>query len=499
MASMVGFAGCAAQRAEPWTDLDQKRLAQLESGVIAMRAMLEEYYEGPLVLDRSWLLPGDHIARQQGVEFLARKFARAIVWQEPLVIGTIGSSVLAGHDNCRYDCYQQQLERLLGPVLALAGSGLDVRNTGQGGDCGDSFDNQIWCLPMLAGSDIDIAHYSWTYFESGGPEKATVAHEMFYRWALLLDHAPAPQLIYANDCSRLPQRERELLDGYAPFGVDILCMTRGLAEVGYERREWGEMGHPLHETTRDGMQAGTSEARRQSLSVMYRNWHPGPLLFQTTADALAWRYGEALLLAVQHIRQEPNPRSRWPRKPRPVEAADLPRAMACPRDWCEVEQPPICVNFEQPVFGHPGVELLSAEAFGWEFEPGRELRQIAIPPEEKDLPHCRHPNRCSGWKVPPGGASGPLSFLLPDLKLGMVAVCCGSKECGRKLLEAGAEFQIDHKSPAEPAVQHWADKCVQVQERFPAQSAQSPRSVRLDINLPTGSDSLPPITHIFGL
>ncbi len=501
---MTGLVACAIDRpvmlsqTPAWTDHDKVRMERLRDNVTDMRDMLTDYYSGDVVLDHSWYLPLDHPSRKQGVGFLAAKFARAIVWQEPLVIGTIGSSVLAGHDNCRYDCYQQQLQRLLGPVLASAGTQLVVRNTGQGGDCGDSFDNQVWCLPMLAGAEIDIAHYSWTYFEAGNQERTPVAHEMFYRWSLMMDHSPVPQLIYANHCPNLQKRDQALLDAYAVFGTDILCMTRGLSELGYKRGDWGSVGDPLHETTREGAAANTSEMRKKSLGVMYRNWHPGPLLFQTTSDVLAWRYSEALLLALEWISAEPDPHSRWPRKPAKLKLADLPAPLECPAEWCNVERPPICVNYEQPVFGKPQVKLLGALDRGWVFDPSKALRQRAIPGEEKNLPACKHPNRCSGWQVPPGQKAGNLSFSLPDLTLGMVAVCCASKGCGKKLLDAGAEFLIDGQLPVVPAAQHWANKCVQVQAHFPEPSIKG-RTLRLDIALPVLEESLPPITHVFGL
>ncbi len=311
---------------------------------------------------------------------------------------------------------------------------------------------------------------------------------------------PVPQLIYANDCARLPAQDMSLLEAYAPFGTDILCMTRGLADLGYERREWGEMGHPLHETTREGALPTTSELRSKSLSVMFRNWHPGPLLFEVTADALAWRYSEALMLAIERIRHEPDPPARWPRKPSQMKPAGLPDPMLCPPEWCNAKSPPVCIDFEEPVFGEPGVELMPSSGTGWVMDPGQPLRQRAIPAEERDLPQCVHPNRCSGWRVPAGTEAGTLSFRIPALQVGMVAVCCGSKGCGRKFLEAGAQFLIDGTPPESPVAQHWADKCVQVQARFrePA-SDEAGRSVQLDILLPPMSESLPPVTHVFGL
>ena len=102
---------------------------------------------------------------------------------------------MAGYGNCRLDCYQQQLQRLLGPVLAIASVKLEVRNTGQGGNCGDSFKNQVWCIPMLVGDDVDVTHYSWTYFEAGNPDDyVAMHHEMFFRWSLLMPRAPVPEL-----------------------------------------------------------------------------------------------------------------------------------------------------------------------------------------------------------------------------------------------------------------------------------------------------------------
>lgn len=494
--SVLLLASCASNSGD---DNDASRLEAVRSATLEMRAMLENYYGGSQVLEKSWYLPKDDPAQRQGVEFLAEKFARALVWQDAFVIGTIGSSVTAGGGNCRYDCYQQQLERLFSPVLATGGIGFEVRNTGQGGGCGDSFDNQVWCLSALTGTDVDVTHYSWEHFEAGKAAAALVAHEMFYRWSLMLERSPVPQLIYTNDCAKFSSQDQLLLDHYAPYGADVLCMIRGLAEVGYKQGEWGEMGDPLHATTREGELPGVSKSRRDSLSVMWRNWHPGPLLFQTTADAMAWRYSSALLLALDWVEAEPNPRQRWPRKTRGLALADLPPPLECPEAWCGVPAVPVCVNFEVPVFGNPGVQLLKPAGSGWVFEPGRN-GDDGIPKEERELPQCKHPNRCSGWVVPAGQPSDWLSFSLPDLQLGLVAVCCGQKLCGESLLAAGAEFRLDGLPLDTPPEAMPDTKCVLVQKEFPAGSAPGgKRTVELSLRLPTQQESLPPITHVFGL
>ena len=58
--------------------------------------------------------------------------------RDTFVIGTIGSSVAAGHDNCHYDAYEGQLERTLAPVFEAAGMTAVVENAGEGGGCGDT-------------------------------------------------------------------------------------------------------------------------------------------------------------------------------------------------------------------------------------------------------------------------------------------------------------------------------------------------------------------------
>jgi hypothetical protein len=493
---LLQLAGCSTTSLK---SQDRGRMEAAREASIDMRGMLEAYYDGPMVLDQSWYLPDDHDGQNQGTQALAEKFARALVWQQPFVIGTVGSSVVAGYGNCRSDCYQQQLQRLFGPVLLAGGVKLEVRNTGQGGDCGDSFDNQVWCLPMLVGTDVDVTHYSWTYYEAGRHDDFIPAHEMFYRWSLMLEHSPVPQLIYANGCEKFSTRDQALLEAYAPFGSDVLCMKKGLDKIGYESGKWGEIGDGLHDTNRDGELADVSDQRRNSLGVVYRNWHPGPLLFQTTADALAWRYSAALLLALDWIDEEENPRQRWPEKPVQLAFEELPHPLECPEPWCTTPTIPVCINFEQPTFGTSEINLVNPEQSGWTWTPGREIQKY-VPKDEINLPQCLHPNRCSGWGVETGQQADWLTFTLSSLDVGLVAVCCGKKSCGSDMLEAGVEFKLNGKKPDVEAEVFGRSKCVQVQPRFPQSGVPADqRTVTLEIRVPAREKPLPPITHVFGL
>jgi hypothetical protein len=70
-------------------------------------------------------------------------------------------------------------------------------------------------------------------------------------------------------------------------------MTRGLLKHGMVKTPgWGEVGDGVgHTTTRYG--ETENDARKKSLGVFYRNWHPGPMGFQVVADAIAWRLAVA--------------------------------------------------------------------------------------------------------------------------------------------------------------------------------------------------------------
>ena len=43
-------------------------------------------------------------------------------------------------------------------TLEAAKVEFSVRNAGEGGSCGDSYHNQIWCVRNMLGDDIDLAH-----------------------------------------------------------------------------------------------------------------------------------------------------------------------------------------------------------------------------------------------------------------------------------------------------------------------------------------------------
>lgn len=206
--------------------------------------------------------------------------------QKEFVIGTIGSSVAAGHDNCNYDSYENQLQRTFGPVWEAAGMTLVCQNAGEGGGCGDNFSNQVFCIKQNVSPNVDIVHYTWSYFEVGNNMDALVARENLVRWTQMLPRQPPVHVLNVEGSTPASDEEKQLATHYALYGYDAFYMRYAYlqgghdydteAKNGLDRFGWGVVGDGYHNTTRYG-ELEEDEGRKESLGVVLRNWHPGPL------------------------------------------------------------------------------------------------------------------------------------------------------------------------------------------------------------------------------
>lgn len=481
-AVFITLSGCSFQ--QPFNDprLDSMKMAAQET-----RLMLEDYYGDHQVMQETW-----YNDASRNNQFLADKIARAIVWEDRFIIGALGSSVTAGNGNCRYDNYTSQLHRLLSPLFAAGNVSVEIRNTAQGGECGDSHRNQVWCINSLAGSDLDVLHYSWTYFEASDRNREQT-HELFYRWSLMQSGSPVPQILYTNDCEHVSDKDSSLLENYERYGANFLCMTRGIKKAGYKGKVWGEVGDTIHDTTRYGEAADVYADRRESLGVVFRNWHPGPLLFQTTADAMVYAYTDAMLLAIDQIGKTADPKKRWPFDRMSIDPKTLPPVEACNEDWCNGSTPPACLTFSTPVFGSSNIRWLEDESPGWQRWDGKV--RVSYPEIKKQLPQCQYNHHCGGliFREP----EKQLVFQLPEFEKGIIALCCLGKKCGDKLKAANLEYKLNNNPiPDAPEVM-MADKCLNIQRTHSPANIGQDRQV-LSISVPAGV-SMPPITHIMVL
>lgn len=144
-----------------------QKLIDTRAEVETLLRMLEEYYTDEeqtkkMLLD-AWTDPWDfdasssendenESANSRRVNKLVDTMARALVSddQTAFLMGGIGSSVMAGHDNCHFDAYQNQMERTFGGIWEKAGMEFVFQNAGEGGGCGDSHENQVFCVNQVS-------------------------------------------------------------------------------------------------------------------------------------------------------------------------------------------------------------------------------------------------------------------------------------------------------------------------------------------------------------
>lgn len=83
----------------------------------------------------------------------------------------------------------------------------------------------------MIGTDVDMVHYSWTYFE--GRSAGFLQHEMLVRWALMMDKEPAVHLFNCGGDKKrgcMPDaRNQKLLNTYGPlYGYNAVCLDGAL-------------------------------------------------------------------------------------------------------------------------------------------------------------------------------------------------------------------------------------------------------------------------------
>lgn len=454
---------------------------------------LEEYYGGKdqadkMMLQSSFLIEWDFdnyysdsttsniendeevVKRRNVVTKLVDTMVRALVTddQKEFIIGTIGSSVAAGHDNCNYDSYERQMERTFGPVWKAAGMDLICQNAGEGGGCGDSHDNQVFCIKQNVSPNIDIAHYTWTYFEAGANNKKIEVRESLARWAQMLPHQPP---VHVFNTGKIPgdHRENELAahlnakhnNSDTMFGYNAFYMTSGYYGGGFDydaaKKEtdedyfgWGHVGDGYHNVTRYG-ENETGE-RKESLGVVMRNWHPGPLAFQFTADTFSYIYSKAIILALDLIESDLkkgiDPAEKWAASKRKIHIkSSLPAPKFCDPLYCVVDEAPQCLNYEEPTYGWWGAKVEDpnddlnphkGEVQNWEIWHNYEELWRGVPKQDQiffenrdDKEICRHLDACGGISAT-SKDSGSVVFRLPKQEVGLVVICgC----CGKTVAE----------------------------------------------------------------
>lgn len=499
-----------------------------------------------------------HHHKKERTTKLVTTMARALLdpEQTKFTIGTIGSSVAAGHDNCHFDSYESQLERTLTPIFAAAKIDLQVQNAGEGGGCGDNHKNQVFCVTQNLSPDVDIIHYSWTYFEKEGAEEQ---REQLVRWAQRMPRRPMVHHLVArgkaNTCEADSKENVALDQTYASYAYNAFCIQTGLyfgghdydteAANGINRFGWQHQGDGYHNTTRYGEELPDDDPRKVSLGAVYRNWHPGPLGFQIASDAFAYVYVSGLILALDIIEEDmesgTNVFERWfNAKGRRVLVADegdqqdghsshpadvvqrellqlpplenMPDPIFCNPIYCSTPHPPRCLNYELPTFGPAGINVDSVtddwtlwhEPNNWNYMVGKV--DIAIF-KKKDDPEwyekCAHLDACGGMTTSSRRA-GEIVYDLPveHMTAGLVVICVC---CGKKIAESmvlnndNLVFQLNGRVLDKKGMDLYpADKCVRLLKGFEESGYQKEEKMLLSVGV-LGGDTEVKISHVIVL
>ena len=75
----------------------------------------------------------------------------------------------AAHAHTPARCFEGERRKPLCPSAVLSTESYASVYHPRAPVCRRSYRNQIWCMRNMVG-DVDIMHYSWTYFEAGGTE-----------------------------------------------------------------------------------------------------------------------------------------------------------------------------------------------------------------------------------------------------------------------------------------------------------------------------------------
>jgi hypothetical protein len=99
---------------------------------------------------------------------LVDKFALELLAEKPserrFVVGVMGTSVTAGHDNWFNESWAQVLGAWLAPTFAAAGVSVEVRNHAIGGN---RYETSAYCARATVGDDVDAFFFEFNMIFHG--------------------------------------------------------------------------------------------------------------------------------------------------------------------------------------------------------------------------------------------------------------------------------------------------------------------------------------------
>lgn len=345
-------------------------------------------------------------------------------------------------------------------------------------------------------------------FREGDDVDKYAIRESLIRWTQMLPHQPPVHVLnvlWQPDRNGAKQ-EWELAEHYAKYGYNAFYMRSGHKNGGYDydadekkgidRYAWGGIGDGYHNVTRYGQNEKDPD-RKESLGVMMRNWHPGPLAFEFVSDTFSYVYAKAMLAALdmieKYMKAGQDPKAIWNASKRKILLKkSLPEPKFCNPMYCVVDEVPGCLNYEKPTFGFWGAKVENpddslnphrGELQNWEvwnedndvwYSVGKQDTAVFQNRDEKEQEICRHLDQCGGISAT-SPDNGSVVFRLPKMEVGLVVICgCCGKEVAEEMIMQNNYIEIAYNGAVldRTTWDVWPNgKCVRLLKKFPTSGA----------------------------
>ena len=226
-------------------------------------------------------------------------------------------------------------------------------------------------------------------------------------------------------------------------------------------------------------------------------------------------YTRALLKALDLIEKEMNdgkdPRDIWSAsKRRVILKEDLPKPKYCDPEYCVVNEPPECLNYELPTFGDGGAGVEAPDGDSNPYKYKKQNWTVWHSPADlwymvdgidqgyyehrDDKEMCRHLSACGGMTAQTVN-DGMVVFRLPKMSVGLVIICGngdGGADGAIGMFIKNEKIEISYNTI--PLDRNEMDvfpdgKCARVMKRFPTSGRES--------QTPTVSPTESPFGHAY--
>ncbi len=264
----------------PWAEEPRSFLETVEKGQAAVAAARKALWDARMPNSEA-MFPHVDVWNE---EHLTKKFNRALLEQGRFVIGVMGTSVTAGHDNLFNQSFPVVWSQLMQEAFKAAGVELVVRNHAMGWN---PIHPSYFCVGEIAGQDADV-----TMWEFGMMARANedMELEQFIRSAILMPSQPHILICDPGEGSRNPKEGEVLEKRTDPPPVP----WKKAAMDWYIDDGFSFATNQLLQSIRSldhlpEYQYGTF-FNKDKVSDRPAKWHPGPHGHRFRAEILAWNY-----------------------------------------------------------------------------------------------------------------------------------------------------------------------------------------------------------------